>query len=158
MNASGGLDAGLVDIAANNKGKTNTTQGNSASKGGKAADSDPGLGAGFGVSIGGGFDVGFTNPNESGAPGGPLSAAYAPPANAKEIPKGDGDAPMSQELADVNGDGLPDVVYTNDERRVRALQPRLRLRRRGVAARNRRIQRSPVNWRPRIDRLRDAMG
>ena len=114
VNASGGLDAGLVDIAANNKGKTNTTQGNAASKGGKAADSDPGLGAGFGVSIGGGFDVGFTNPNESGAAGGPLSTAYGPPAESSEIPSGgDGTAPMSQELADVNGDGLPDVVYTN---------------------------------------------
>ncbi|SIN86106.1 toxin TcdB middle/N-terminal domain-containing protein [Agromyces cerinus] len=113
INASGGLDAGLVDIAANNKGKTNTSQGNAASKGGKAADSDPGLGAGFGLSIGGGFDLGFTNPNESGPAGGPLSADYGPPAEASDIPEGDGTAPMSQELADVNGDGLPDVVYTN---------------------------------------------
>lgn len=114
INASGGLDAGLVDIAANNKGKTNTSQGNSASKGGKAADSDPGLGAGFGVSIGGGFDLGFTNPNESGAPGGPLSADYGLPAERSEVPIGGEDtAVMSQELADVNGDGLPDVVYTN---------------------------------------------
>ncbi len=112
MNASGGLDAGLVDIAANNKGKTNTSQGNAASKGGKAADSDPGLGAGFGVSIGGGFDLGFTNPNESGAPGGPLSADYGPPSEASDIPAGDANAPISQELADVNGDGLPDVVQT----------------------------------------------
>ncbi|MFF2275959.1 SpvB/TcaC N-terminal domain-containing protein [Agromyces sp. NPDC058126] len=114
VNASGGLDAGLVDIAANNKGKTNTTQGNAASKGGKAADSDPGLGAGFGISIGGGFDTSFTNPNESGPSGGPLSADYGPPDAMSDIPTSGGDgAQMSQELADVNGDGLPDVVYTN---------------------------------------------
>ncbi|GAA1757270.1 toxin TcdB middle/N-terminal domain-containing protein [Agromyces humatus] len=114
VSASGGLDAGLVDIAANNKGKTNTTQGNAASKGSKASDSDPGLGAGFGVSVGGGFDVSFTNPNESGPSGGPLSADYGPPDDLSEIPTSGGDtAQMSQELADVNGDGLPDVVYTN---------------------------------------------
>ncbi|MCD5345786.1 SpvB/TcaC N-terminal domain-containing protein [Agromyces sp. S2-1-8] len=114
VNASGGLDAGLVDISANNKGKTNTTQGNAASKGSKASDSDPGLGAGFGVSVGGGFDVSFTNPNESGPSGGPLSADYGPPDALSDIPTGGGDtAQMSQELADVNGDGLPDVVYTN---------------------------------------------
>lgn len=113
VTASGGLEAGLVDIAANNKGKTNTTQGNSASKGGSASDSSPGLDPGYGLSIGGGFDLSFTNPNESGPSGGPLSADYGPPAETSEIPTSGGGERMSQELADVNGDGLPDVVTTD---------------------------------------------
>ncbi|GLI28356.1 hypothetical protein ARHIZOSPH14_25980 [Agromyces rhizosphaerae] len=117
VNAQGGLDAGLVNVSPNSKGRTNATSGNASGKGGTAAE-DAGLGAGFGIAIGGGVDGSWTNPNDSGLGGSSYSSAdlSGTVADQADIAAGaGGGAAGQQELADVNGDGLPDRVTTNDE-------------------------------------------
>lgn len=105
-----GFEQGLVDIKGNAKGKTNATQGSGAAKGSDSKDS------GGGVGVGVSFDTSWTSPNASG------------PSDSSENPKqtygdqigktGEVDglpsdtAPIQLGLADVNGDGLPDRVFT----------------------------------------------
>ncbi|WP_153395385.1 SpvB/TcaC N-terminal domain-containing protein [Ornithinicoccus halotolerans] len=115
FSVSGGLTSGLVDIKGNTKGKSNATQGSSDGKGGDANDSGGGMGIGVEV------NASWTSPNDSG----PSQSALvddvpADPADeyGSEISQAmdsDPDTPISQELADVNGDGLPDRVTTDPE-------------------------------------------
>ena len=111
-----GFAQGLVDIKGNAKGKTNATQGSGAAKGSDGDDS--GGGAGVGVS----FDVSWTSPNASGpsdAPvvdgtsGNPTETYATQIGKTGEVDELPGDtAPIQLGLADVNGDGLPDRVFT----------------------------------------------
>ncbi|GEM_PF-1329699 len=114
VNAQGGLDAGLVNVSPNSKGRTNATSGNASGKGGTASE-DAGLGAGFGLAIGGGIDGSWTNPNDSG---GLVNTPYSSSELGGEVrDQADvisGGFGGQQELADVNGDGLPDRVVTDD--------------------------------------------
>ncbi len=111
-----GIESGLVDIKGNAKGKTNATQGGGAAKGSDAEDS------GGGVGIGASFDASWTSPNASGPSDSPLvdgvsnnpSETYADQLGQTGDVEGlPGDtAPIQLGLADVNGDGLPDRVFT----------------------------------------------
>ncbi|MCU0508491.1 MAG: hypothetical protein MUC34_08820 [Anaerolineae bacterium] len=111
-----GFEQGLVDITANAKGKTNATKGGSAGKGGDSNDS------GGGVGIGVSFDASWTSPNASGPADSPIVDGVT---NDPQSTYGDqvgetgevdglpGDtAPIQLVLTDVNGDGLPDRVFT----------------------------------------------
>ncbi len=109
----GGFTGSAVDINANSKGDANTPQnvapasGNGRQAGGQAAANGQSASADQdGFSIGGslGVQVQFTNPNESD-PGWDSALDAMPSAL----------APLEQELADVNGDGLPDRVKVNPE-------------------------------------------
>ena len=108
FSASGGLSVKLVDIKGNAKGKTNANQGPAASKGGDAADS------GGGASIAGGLSASWTSPNESGGASG-VPSTYSDAVS--EIPDEStgGTAPIQIALADVNGDGLADRVFTTPQ-------------------------------------------
>ncbi|AXH95673.1 SpvB/TcaC N-terminal domain-containing protein [Ornithinimicrobium avium] len=110
--ASLGLSIGLVDINANAKGQTNATEGDSAGKGGDANESGVGLGVDLGVS------GSWTNPTTSGGsgdtgvPGVPTNPAqeYGEDFTDAAGEATDGGSTTQRALADVNGDGLPDVV------------------------------------------------
>jgi len=98
----GGLESGLVDVKSNSKGKTNSTTGGSANKGGDAENA--GGGVGFGI------DYSWTNPNAS------TIDANEHGADLKKAQAGSqSGARLQQTLADVNGDGLPDRVWTTAE-------------------------------------------
>jgi RHS repeat-associated protein len=108
-----GLESGLVDIKANSKGQTQSTQGGSAAKG-SDANSDGG-----GVSIGASLNLGWTNPNASGpadspaAPSGTADPTFTYADQLDQTPQdanGAGGA-IQLGLGDVNGDGLPDRVF-----------------------------------------------
>jgi RHS repeat-associated protein len=111
-----GFEQGLVDIKGNAKGKTNATQGSGAAKGSDADDSGGGVGAGAS------FDVSWTSPNASGPSDSPVvsgvsgnpTETYADQiGKTGEVDGLPGDtAPIQLGLADVNGDGLPDRVFT----------------------------------------------
>jgi RHS repeat-associated protein len=110
-----GIESGLVDITANSKGKTNATQGGSANKGGDANDSGGGIGVGVS------FDVSWTSPNASGGDAPLIGDAANPSESYEEHADDTGEveglpgatAPIQLGLADVNGDGLADRVFTN---------------------------------------------
>jgi YD repeat-containing protein len=107
-----GFSQGLVDISANAKGKTNATQGGAAGKGGDAEDSSGGVG------IGVDFNLSWTSPNasEGSADGStdPTTEYSGELADTSEVEGLPGStAPIQLSLADVNGDGLPDRVFTN---------------------------------------------
>ena len=112
-----GIASGLVDITANAKGKTNATQGSGAAKGSDAEDS------GGGVGVGASFDASWTSPNASGPSDSPVvggvsgdpTETYADQIGKTGEVHGppDSTAPIQLGLADVNGDGLPDRVFTN---------------------------------------------
>jgi RHS repeat-associated protein len=116
LSLSAGFESGLVDIKGNAKGKANATQGSGAAKGSDGADS--GGGAGFGA----GFDVSWTSPNASGPSDEPIAGGVSGDPSvtySEQISKTtevDGlpgeTAPIQLGLADVNGDGLPDRVFT----------------------------------------------
>ena len=108
ISASGGLSVDLVDIHTNTKGKTNATQGSAAGKGGDANDSSGGVG------IGGNISASWTSPNASGGDPDPTST-YAD--DLTDVPDSStgGTAPIQIALADVNGDGLPDRVFTTPQ-------------------------------------------
>ena len=111
-----GIESGLVDIVGNAKGKTNATQGSGAAKGSNANDSGGGVGAGAS------FDVSWTSPNASGPSSAPVvdgvsnnpTETYAEQIGETGEVEGlpDDTAPIQLGLADVNGDGLPDRVFT----------------------------------------------
>jgi RHS repeat-associated protein len=117
FSVSGGLSSGLVDIKSNTKGKTNATQGSAAGKGDDANDSGGGMGIGVEV------NASWTSPNASGpADSALVDGIGADPTQTygDQLSETPGDssgqgAPIQQELADVNGDGLPDRVYTTPE-------------------------------------------
>jgi RHS repeat-associated protein len=106
ISASGGLSVQLVDIPTNVKGKTNATQGSAAGKGGDASDSSGGVG------IGGDVSASWTSPNASG--GGPDPLDNPDLADVPDDSTG-GTAPIQIALADINGDGLPDRVFTTPQ-------------------------------------------
>ena len=111
---SAGIESGLVDIKANAKGKTNATKGGAAGKGSDADDS------GGGISLGASIDASWTSPNASeGTTDGTSDPNASYSDQLGEINSSDdieglpGDtAPIQLGLADVNGDGLPDRVFT----------------------------------------------
>jgi RHS repeat-associated protein len=116
VSAQLGISADLVNIKSNAKGKTNATQGSAAAKGGDANDSNSGS-----ASAGIAGNASWTSPNLSALPshpwlGGetsPLAVAYgalmeAIPDELEVI-----GVPIQQALVDINGDGLPDRVFTN---------------------------------------------
>ena len=109
ISASGGLSVQLVDIKGNSKGKTNATQGAAAAKGGAANDSSGGMG------IGGNVSASWTSPNASGGSTDPLLDSYAD--DLADVPDEStgGTADIQVALADVNGDGLPDRVFTTPQ-------------------------------------------
>lgn len=117
LSVEGGLSQGLVDISANNKGRTNATKGNAAGKGGDAGDSSGG------VEIGLDIGASWTSPNASGdgddflveGVGANPSDSHGDAVGEASAEATEEGAPISQELADVNGDGLPDRVYTTSE-------------------------------------------
>ena len=107
LSASGGLSVDLVDIKGNSKGKTNATKGGAAGKGGAADDSSGGPG------LGGNVSASWTSPNASGGSLGTTdpNTKYAD-ALGEVPPSSTGGAAIQVALADVNGDGLPDRVFT----------------------------------------------
>jgi len=113
MSVGGGIDQGLVDIKANAKGRTNATTGSAAGKGSDADDSSGGLGVGVNV------NVSWSSPNASGPSDSPAAGNVGNPTETyaeqlAETPDGppSDTAPIQLGLADVNGDGLPDRVFT----------------------------------------------
>ena len=102
---SGGLSGAPIGNKANAKGNTNATGGQSAGKGGGASEKEYGGELGLGVSLSGSF----TNPNTADPDfNDKLEEGVA------SIPS-DPAAALSETLADVNGDTLPDRVYTNPD-------------------------------------------
>ena len=109
-----GIDQGLVDIKANSKGNTNSTKGGAAGKGSDADDS------GGGVSIGVSVDASWTSPNASGDddsgvvdPNAKYSSQIGDINSSDDVEGVPVDtAPIQLGIADVNGDGLPDRVFT----------------------------------------------
>ena len=113
---NGGFSSGLVDIKGNTKGKANANKGNAASKGSDGNETGAGIGIGLEV------NAAWTSPNASGPSDSALlsggtndpSSTYSDQTDkALEENPDAGTAPIQQALADVNGDGLPDRVYTN---------------------------------------------
>ncbi len=112
VSASLGLHVGLVDIKANSKSQTNATEGDSAGKGGDANEN--GVGVGFDLGVNGSW----TNPTTSGTSGdegiGGIdpdpAATYGDDYEEAAGEATDGGSTTQRALADVNGDGLPDVV------------------------------------------------
>lgn len=107
LSASGGLSVDLIDIKGSSKGKTNATKGGAAAKGGAANDSSSGVG------IGGNVSASWTSPNASGGSTGTAdpNATYADALGG--VPADSTGGPAIQvALADVNGDALPDRVFT----------------------------------------------
>jgi RHS repeat-associated protein len=109
FSVSAGLSVDLADIKGNSKGKTNAVKNTSAAgKGGDANDSDGGVG------IGGGVDFSWTSPNASGGSPGVPGTYDDALAQVPDESTG-GTAPIQIALADVNGDGLPDRVFTTPQ-------------------------------------------
>ncbi len=108
ISVNGGISAGMVDIAASPKGNTNSVKGSSANK--SQGNSDSGPNFSLGISASGGYS--WSSPNASvGDPPGDsdysgqvstLTSDFGAPAGAE----------IQRAFADVNGDGLPDSVYT----------------------------------------------
>jgi RHS repeat-associated protein len=109
ISVNGGLSAGMVDISANPKGGTNSVSGDAAGKGSSASDSGPSYS--LGISGSGGYS--WSSPNASGGSGDPASGTYADQVNTlqSDFAAAPG-AEIQRAFADVNGDGLPDSVYT----------------------------------------------
>jgi YD repeat-containing protein len=103
FSVNGGLSAGMVDIQPNTKGSTNAVDGDAAGKGSSASDSGPSFS--LGVSGSGGFS--WTSPNASFDAG-----TYGNQISSLQRDFGADVAEIQRSLADVNGDGLPDSVYT----------------------------------------------
>lgn len=110
---SGGFEGTAIDVKGNSKGDANTAQDTAATSGsgkkptssgsaqqGEAAETQE-SGANVGASLG--ITAQFTNP-------GSLSADWNEGLGATDL---DTDAPLERELADVNGDGLPDQVVAS---------------------------------------------
>jgi RHS repeat-associated protein len=105
----GGFSGSAVEIKGNSKGDANTAQSTAlvsgsarnSTSGGSARQGESASGDQYGASIGGslGITASFTNPN---APDPAWQDAL------DDIPAGPG--ALEEELADVNGDGLPDKV------------------------------------------------
>ena len=109
LSASGGLSVDLIDIKGNSKGKTNATQGGAAGKGGAANDS------GGGVGIGGNVSASWTSPNASGGSTGTIDPNAEYEKDKSKVPPSSTGGPAIQvALADVNGDGLADRVFTTE--------------------------------------------
>ncbi len=108
ISINGGLSAGMVDIQPNTKGSANAVDGDAAGKGSSASDAGPSFS--LGISGSGGFS--WTSPNAS-FDDDPSGGTYGEQIGNLQ---GDFDADTSEiqrSFADVNGDGLPDSVYTN---------------------------------------------
>lgn len=112
---NGGISSGLVDIKGNTKGKSNANQGGAAAKGSDGNETGAGIGIGLEV------NAEWTSPNASGPSDSALlsggsndpTTTYANQSSQTPQDPGGSTAPIQQALADVNGDGLPDRVYTN---------------------------------------------
>jgi RHS repeat-associated protein len=109
ISINGGLSAGMVDINANPKGSTNSVSGDAAGKGSSASDSGPSYS--LGISGSGGYS--WSSPNASGGSGDPGDSTYAEQVSTLESDFGSDGSEIQRAFADVNGDGLPDSVYTN---------------------------------------------
>jgi RHS repeat-associated protein len=104
----GGLSGAPVGIKGNARGVPNATQGAAAGKGGGASTDEYGAGIGAGVGVSAtfgspnaanpGWDTNTVDPNTTKLPGDPVH--------------NDSTLAIQQVLADVNGDGLPDLVKT----------------------------------------------
>lgn len=101
---SGGLDTGLVDIVPNAKGSTNANNSNSSGNGDSASDSGPAYS--LGVSGNGGFS--WSSPNASTD-----SSEFGDQQTELQGDADDTGGVIQRAFADVNGDGLPDRVYTD---------------------------------------------
>jgi RHS repeat-associated protein len=99
-NAQG--DVGSAQNSAAVSGSSNKPTTNSAATGGTASKGE--YGAGVGGSVG--FTAAFTNPNAT-------SPEWSD--ELSKIPTNNPTAPFEQELADVNGDGLPDRVLATPQ-------------------------------------------
>ena len=109
ISVNGGLSAGMVDIQPNTKGSTNAVAGDSAGKSQSASDAGPSFS--LGISGSGGFS--WTSPNASGGSGDPSSSTYGEQVDSLRSDFGASPgAEIQRAFADVNGDGLPDSVYT----------------------------------------------
>jgi RHS repeat-associated protein len=109
ISVNGGLSAGMVDIQPNTKGSTNAVAGDSAGKSQSASDSGPSFS--LGISGSGGFS--WTSPNASGGSDDPAGGTYGEQIDSLRSDFGAAPgAEIQRALADVNGDGLPDSVYT----------------------------------------------
>lgn len=110
---SGGFSGTAIDVKGNSKGDNNTAQDTAATSGsgkkpttsgsaqqGESAETQE-AGANVGLSLG--ITAQFTNP-------GALDAEYSDALGQTDL---DTDAPLERELADVNGDGLPDQVVAS---------------------------------------------
>ena len=108
-----GFNGSALNIKANSKGDANTAQDTATTSGtakkptstGSAQQGDQASGDEYGASVGGAFGISaqFTNP-------GSLDADWNDGLDATSL---DTDAPLERELADVNGDGLPDSVVAS---------------------------------------------
>jgi RHS repeat-associated protein len=109
----GGFNGSALDIKANSKGDANTAQDTASTSGtskkptstGSAQQGEQASGDEYGASVGGalGISAQFTNP-------GSLDSDWNDGLSATSL---DTDAPLERELADVNGDGLPDSVVAS---------------------------------------------
>jgi hypothetical protein len=109
ISVNGGLSAGMVDIQPNTKGSTNAVAGDSAGKSQSASDSGPSFS--LGISGSGGYS--WTSPNASGGSGDPSDSTYGDQVDSLTSDFGASPgAEIQRAFADVNGDGLPDSVYT----------------------------------------------
>ena len=112
ISVNGGLSAGMVDIQPNTKGSTNAVAGDSAGKSQSASDSGPSFS--LGISGSGGYS--WTSPNASGGSGDPSDSTYGDQVDSLTSDFGASPgAEIQRAFADVNGDGLPDSVYTTAE-------------------------------------------
>ena len=114
ISLNGGLSTGMVDVVPSSKGNTNAVAGGSSNKGQQGSDSGPSYG--LGISGSGGYS--WSSPNASDPSTGQNDD------NRKAITTLQGDfakdtsqpkAAIQRALADVNGDGLPDSIYTTAE-------------------------------------------
>jgi hypothetical protein len=107
---NGGFSGSAIDVKANSKGDANTSQdtastsaaGKGKAKSGAAAQGEAAekQESGANVGVAASITAQFTNP-------GSLEAEWSDSLSATDL---DTDAPYERELADVNGDGLPDQV------------------------------------------------
>lgn len=109
ISINGGLSAGMVDINANVKGSTNSVTGDASSKASSASDS----GASFSLGISGSGGYSWSSPNASGGSGDPGEGTYEEQVSSLQSDYGADTSEIQRALADINGDGLPDSVYTN---------------------------------------------
>ncbi|MCP4376494.1 MAG: hypothetical protein GY794_10020 [bacterium] len=115
VSAQFGISADLIEVKSNAKGKTNATQGSAAAKGGDANDSNSGT-----ASAGFAGNASWTSPNLSALPSHPLlggdtnvlANVYSKLLDAIPDELEVFGVPIQQALVDINGDGLPDRVFT----------------------------------------------